>query len=417
MRPLARRTLLAGAAGLAVAAPAGGARAQARGAPIHIGCITPLTGAQEVLGRPILTGAQIAAEQINAQGGVLGRPITIVPGDGAANPRVAEAAGRAMIADGVKLFCGGLRSEVAFALWPLMAPADAIMICCGAMSETLTHQAFSSHCFRICDHTYMRGRAQALLMAQRFPAVTQWAAIIPDIAYGHSAYAAFRNGLEHAYATLHNTQVQVGEPIVTRFGQTDFHAEAAALANGPPRGLFVGVYGDDAIAFYKAVARSGAASKMAVLTDSINEFIVPFELGSDVPDNLWLALHWYYGGYQQNPIARDLYEANLRHTGDPMPLGFLNEGHSAVHAFAAAIRASGDTDPAKLIAALSGLSLDTAKGRVTLRAQDHQAICDINFVRIRQMDGEPGFEVSEFVRVDGASVIEPPAPGVAITPL
>ncbi len=42
---------------------------------------------------------------------------------------------------------------------------------------------------------------------------------------------------------------------------------------------------------------------------------------------------------------------------------------------------------------------------------------DINMVRIRRMDGEPGFEVAEFVRVDGADVIEPPSPGKPIQSL
>ena len=418
MNPVYRRRVLSGAAALAVCGHSAATAAQtsvaAASGSIRIGCIVPLSGSQEVLGRPILTGAIIAAEQINAQGGVLGRSLEIVPGDGAAEPEQAAAVARAMIADGVKLFCGALRSEVAFALWPLMAPADAVFIASGAMSESLTHEKFDPHCFRISDHTFMRGRAQAMLMAQQYPDITEWGTIVPDIAYGHSAYTAFRNGLEHAFATLHDKPVHVSDPVVTRFGQTDFRTEAEALANGGIKGLFVAVYGGDAIAFYRQARLSGATAKMAVLSDSINEFIVPFELGSDVPDNLWLGVHWYYGGYQADPLGRELYADNLRHTGDGMPLGFLNEGHSAVYAYAAALKACGDVASAKVIDGLCGLSFDSAKGRVTLRKEDHQAICEVNFVRIRQLNGEPGFQVEEFVRFDGNSVIEPPTPGQPI---
>ncbi len=415
MRAISRRKVFAGIGALATGTlPALGQPSRAAtGAPIRIGLITPLSGPQEVLGRPILTGALIAADQINAQGGVLGRPISIVAGDGQADPDHAVSVGRAMIDDGITLFCGALRSEVAFALWPLMTPANAVFVAAGAMSEELTHEKFDSHCFRVTDHTFMRGRAQARLMAQRFPDVTRWAAVIPDIAYGHSSYAAFRNGLEHAFAAS-DRKVDVADPIVTPFGETDFRAAAEALADGPVQGLYVGVYGGDAIAFYRQARRSGATAKMAVLADSINEFIVPLELGSDVPDNLWLGLHWYYGGYTDTAAGRALYDEYLRHTGDPLPLGFLNEGHSAITAYAAALRKAGEAASDKVIAALAGLDFDSAKGRVTLRAEDHQAICDINFVRIRQMSGEPGFEVSDFVRINGADVIEPPAPGQPI---
>jgi branched-chain amino acid transport system substrate-binding protein len=424
MRTIDRRFLMAAATAAATAAALGSrprrAAAQAApggsGMPIRIGLITPLTGAQEVLGRPILTGAQIAADQINARGGVLGRRIEIVAADGAADPAVAAAAGKKLLSEGIALLCGALRSEVAFALWPLMAPANAVFMACGAMSEALTHEAFDAHCFRVCDHTFMRGRAQARLMAQRFPDVTDWAAIIPDIAYGHSAYAAFKAGLETSFAAVGRT-ANVAAPIVTRFGQTDFRTEVHALAAAPAKGLYVAVYGGDAIEFYRQARKYGAVEKMAVLADSINEFIVPVELGSDVPDNLWLGLHWYCGGYQNLALGRRLFEDNMMHTGDALPLGFLNEGHSAVLGYAAAIEKAGDTATDKVIAALAGLSFDTAKGRVTLRAEDHQAICDVNFVRIKRMDGEPGFEVAEFVRDDGANVIEPPAPGKPIGPV
>ena len=70
------------------------------------------------------------------------------------------------------------------------------------------------------------------------------------------------------------------------------------------------------------------------------------------------------------------------------------------------------------------MMLDTAKGTLTFRAQDHQAVCDVNFVRIKSgpelgmdvLDGtRADVEVAEFVRYDGADVIERPTPGRAIS--
>ena len=81
-----RRMLLIAAGALA---PGLKARAATPGRPIRIGCISALTGAQEVRGRPILDGARIAADQINAKGGLLGRPIEIIPADAHADPGAA----------------------------------------------------------------------------------------------------------------------------------------------------------------------------------------------------------------------------------------------------------------------------------------------------------------------------------------
>jgi len=134
---------------------------------------------------------------------------------------------------------------------------------------------------------------------------------------------------------------------------------------------------------------------------------------------------WYYGGYQKLPLSCQLYDTYLRRTGNGLPLGFVNAGHSAVYAYAAAMRKARSTETKPVIAALEGLTFDTAKGKVALRAEDHQAICDVNSIRIKASNAEPtldaidyaraDIEVAEFVRYDGASVIEPAAPGKPVS--
>ncbi len=54
----------------------------------------------------------------------------------------------------------------------------------------------------------------------------------------------------------------------------------------------------------------------------------------------------------------------------------------------------------QVIAGLCGLTFDTAKGPVTLRTEDHQAICDVNFIRIKSTPGASGFDMVDFSRPD-----------------
>ena len=208
---------------------------------------------------------------------------------------------------------------------------------------------------------------------------------------------------------------------MARFGETRFGGHIAALQQSRADALFVAVNGDDAVAFYQQAQLAGLLSRTRVLADSENELTVPQTLGASTPEHLWLGVSWYYGGYQALPMGRQLYDDYVRSTGNAMPLGFVNAGHSAIYAYAAAIEKAGTTETPAIIKALEGLTFGTAKGRVTFRPEDHQAVCDVNFIRIKHVEqgltmdineGErPDIEVSEFIRLDGSDVIEPPSPG------
>ncbi len=424
MSHASRRSLLGGALA-SLAAPAASvaapALAQSSGPIIRIGCISALTGAQEVLGRPILNGALIAADQINENGGVLGRPIQIVQADAHADPVTAVQWTLELSKNGVNLLCGCVTSDLALAVSATLPAANSVMITCSAQTEKLTHEAFVPNVFRVTDHAYMRCRAHAHLIAQRYPNITSWGAILPDSEYGRSAWAAFHDGLMEGYKRPDGAKPAIAAPIMARFGEIDFRSQIAALQKMAPEGLLISVYGDDGIAFYEQARNAGLLGTVKVLADPINEFLVPHTLGAGTPEHLWLASSWYYGGYQKLPMARALYEDHLRRTGNPMPLGFVNAGHSAVYAYAAAIKKAGSTATPAVIAALAGLTFDTAKGSVTFRPEDHQAMCDVNFIRIKSSpdampmeitdNDRPDVEIAEFVRLEGSSVIEPAAPG------
>src|SRR5260221_13906677 len=81
---LDRRTVLKGAAVLGALQVASPFIIRARGeAPLRIGMVDPLTGVYAAVAQNEVTGARLAAEQINAKGGILGRPIELLVEDSA----------------------------------------------------------------------------------------------------------------------------------------------------------------------------------------------------------------------------------------------------------------------------------------------------------------------------------------------
>lgn len=408
---LTRRGVMGGiAAGAALSAGAP-AFAQGAGGPIRLGCVAPLSGAQEILGAPMRLGAEIAAKQINKAGGVLGRQIEIVARDDKASGAEAVAGAQDLFGQDVRLLFGSIQTAAALAIIPLLKGANATLISCAAITDSLTHEAYNSNFFRVTDNSYMRYRALARVMAERHPEITTWAGIFPDAAYGHSSWDAFRDGLKTYYPQIAKKDVTISDAVLTKFGATDFKPQLATLMQAPAAGLFNNTNGADAVTLLAQGANFGLSRKYKAIADGANEFNVPKALGKRMVPNFWTAMHWYFGGYADTPMGKALYDDYVAATGDKFPLGYVEQGHAAVYAYANAIKKAGSTDANAVIAAMEGMTFDSAKGTRTFRKEDHQAILDVNFIEIGPREAEPGWEVKNFVKIPGADVIAPPSPG------
>ena len=116
-----RRTLLA--AGFALAGTALGGQALAQsGEPIKLGLVTALSGQSALAGEAITRGMQIAIDEINAKGGLLGgRKLELVRRDDEANPAKGVIAARELIyREKVAVVFGGLDTPVSMAIVPLI---------------------------------------------------------------------------------------------------------------------------------------------------------------------------------------------------------------------------------------------------------------------------------------------------------
>lgn len=113
-----RRAVLAGAAALACAGWAGPVWAAE---PIKIGLVTALSGQSALAGEAITRGLQVAIDEINAKGGLLGgRKLELVRRDDESNPAKGVVAARELIyREKVAVLFGGLDTPVSLAIVPL----------------------------------------------------------------------------------------------------------------------------------------------------------------------------------------------------------------------------------------------------------------------------------------------------------
>jgi branched-chain amino acid transport system substrate-binding protein len=201
---------------------------------------------------------------------------------------------------------------------------------------------------------------------------------------------------------------------VVKFGATDFRGAISSLLSSGVEGIIVGVGGGDEVGFVQQAGQLGLASRVKAFMASGSDFQVAKALGKHMPANYWSGHHWYFGAYADNPVSQALYQQYAAQTGDKFPDGFVGMGYTAISAVAAAAARTGDLATASLIKGLEGLTFDSVKGKITIRPEDHQAMCDVNHVKLAPDEGDAGWKVADFKVSNGAEFAFPPTPGVPI---
>lgn len=133
------------------------------GEAINIGALIALTGALGPYGPPIANGAQLAVDQINAAGGVLGRPLQLLIADTATSPDVGRAAASKLIEiNGVCAIVGALSSGVTLAASSVTIPAEIPLISPASTAPSIPALNDNDFVFR----TVVSDEVQGVVMGQ-----------------------------------------------------------------------------------------------------------------------------------------------------------------------------------------------------------------------------------------------------------
>ncbi|MGD1876278.1 MAG: ABC transporter substrate-binding protein [Kiloniellaceae bacterium] len=313
---------------------------------------------------PYKNGAELAIEQINAKGGVLGRPLELLSRDDQGTPGEAvRYAEELFVKEEVTLISGSLFSHVGLALGAYAGQKKRIYLAAEPLADSLVWQDGNRYTFRLRPSTYM----QAAMLAEEAAksGAKRWATIAPNYAYGKDAVAAFKEVLK---AKVPDVEF-VGEQWPALF-KIDAGAEVQALEALKPDGIYNVTFGSD----LAKLVREGTLREtfkdrtMLGLLTGEPEYLDP--LGPEAPEG------WIVTGYPWYDIDTPAHNAFLeayRAKFDDYPrIGSL-VGYNAMLSIAAAIEKAGTTDTEKLVDAFEGLELDTPSGAVTYRAIDHQS--------------------------------------------
>ncbi len=411
---------LAGAAGpLAAAGPAEAQQpptGRIPDTPLRVGHMTYLSGPAAIAGEPMLKGAILAADEINAQGGVLGkRKIEIIKADeNAGTDANVKELKRMKLQEKIDLFTGIVSSGNSPALGPVAEELKTLTIFVDGCTDFLFDKAVPNpkYVFRITNIQSADGVACGIAAAMTWPDVRKVAHIHPDYSYGRNAFDHTRIVMEKMLPGV--KIVMEGWP---KLGTTDFAAHITKAISANPDLLVTSVWGGDYIAFYRQALGYGLFTRMKSAT-TLAFGVAPHAIGKDHPVGIIAGCHANYyftypAGNRWPPNTAFVKSYYARWKEYP---NFQAEGaYVGIQMYKMAIERAnklmgGWPDDEAIIGQLEGLGYSGPAGYVYFRPDNHQGYKDAMTGFSKNFDSYP-FQV-----LDPNSVVTIPIRNITAPP-
>jgi branched-chain amino acid transport system substrate-binding protein len=366
-----------GAIGAMMLVPAPWGAAFGADKPFKIGSEQPLSGAGAAGGKTAVVGLQMAADRINKNGGINGRPVELDIVDDESSPAVARQKSTKLAQeDNIDAHVGGFLSNICLACMPVWLEAKIVNMISVCLDTTLT----TTHCNRYSFRTYDYAPAQAVAFS---PTLTQmgkkWHIAYLDYAWGQSTRDAYITEIKkNGGDVVGTTGIPLNTPDMTSF---------LSKISGDFDGLFGIFFGKDGVTVATQAYDLGLTKKYKWAGDgSISESTNLIAIGNKIDG--FVAINRYIPVFQ-GPLDTPYHhvwfdEAKERlakiDPSGPLPDKYVQSNYEALNALKIGMEKSkfqGREDTPKLIEALEGLELkagpDFPQGDKTIRKEDHQA--------------------------------------------
>jgi branched-chain amino acid transport system substrate-binding protein len=318
-----------------------------------VGVSEPMTGAEAQAGTEIWDGEVLAADAVNATGGVLGHKIVLKEEDDACDPQTSVNAANKLVSLGVQAMVGGYCSSAAQPAEPIYARAGIPNIQVAANSSTLTQGGYKN--VFLVDPG---GSLQAAEAASFFAKVLKVKSLL--IADDQSTYAV--NVAQLTQKDLAGTSVKVLHPVEAVPDTTqDFSSVINTVRSDKAGAVYWTGYFAQAAEFVRQLRTAGIMIPFVTADGSVDPTFIK-DAGADANGTYATiaVLTGFLTGAKAN--AFDVaYEKKFHSKPGP----YSAYGYDGIYALANAAKAAGSLSPAKVIAALHKLKFRGLTGEVS----------------------------------------------------
>jgi branched-chain amino acid transport system substrate-binding protein len=331
--------------------------------PIRIGEINSYSAIPQFT-QPYKQGWQLAVEEINAAGGLLGRKVEVIARDDAGKPEDAlRHAIELTSQEKVDVLAGGFLSNVGLALADHAAKNKRLFVASEPLTDAIVWDKGNRYTFRLRASTYMQA-AMLVEEAAKLPA-KRWATLAPNYEYGQSAVASFKELLKAKRPDVEF----VGEQWPA-LGKIDAGSSLSALMQSKPDAIFNVTFGADLAKLVREGNQRSIFPKIPVVSMLSGEPEYLEVLKDETPKG------WIVTGYPWDQIdtkEHASFAANYYKKFKENPKLGSVVGYATMQAIFAGIKKAGSTDNEKLIVAMRGLKFSTPFGPAEFRAIDQQS--------------------------------------------
>lgn len=329
--------------------------------PIKIGMFASLTGKQASFGQTNSRGASFAIEELNAAGGLLGRPVELIIEDTRSTAgEAATSAKKLLNRDRVVALVSGTGSSAALEVAPLCQAAAVPMVAATATNPRVTE--VGDFIFRACFADPFQGTVLARFAQERLHARRVAIVVANGSAYSVGLAKYFRERFTADGGAI------VAEPKYAE-GDKDFRAQLTAIKTAKPDAIFAsGDYLESALLCVQARA---IGITVPIFGGDTWDSPALLEIGGRSVEGGYFAAHF-------SPEARDpavqSFVARFRQRFGVTPDTGMSLGYDAVMLLAVAIQRAGATDGRAVRDALAATkNFAGVTGRVTIDAQRNAA--------------------------------------------
>ena len=343
----------------------------AQGSPIKLGSVLDNSGNLDAYGKPMVMATQLAAEEINAAGGLLGRKIEVKQYDSQSDIALyTKFAQQLSRDDKVDVVHGGITSASREAIRQTFKRANTLYF------YNVLYEGGVCDRNTVCTGTTPAQAVEPIVEV----ALKQW---------GKTAYilaADYNYGQITAKWLAHYIAQGKGSVLKTDFfplDVADFGSTIAKIQQEKPAFVVAALVGGAHMSFFRQWAASGMNKKIPLCSTTFGVGNEHLALSPAEGDGILIA-----GNYSQestDPANKEFLAKWAKRFGDTKIVHEIAVSqYQGIMLWAACVKKAGSMDREKMLAAIeSGVSIQGPGGKVTLEPKTHHAILDIKVMEVK----------------------------------
>ncbi len=343
---------------------------------VKIGLNYPETGPYAKQGLDQRRAAELAVDEINSAGGILGKKVQLVYRDTKSNAKIAT--GNAVDLyekEGVPMILGGSSSAVAIATGEVALQKDKLFFATLSYSTETTGEYGHRHIFRECFDAYFAGRVMSDYLNKTFKG-RKYFYITANYTWGWTTESVLRS--------LTDTRDTVKYPeILTELGAKDFKAALLEAKNSGAEVLVLSLFGRDMEIAVKQADEMGLKNRMQIIVPQMNEDMAQ-GAGPEAMEGIVGATPWMWSvPFKYNYPRGIAFVKKFEERYNRYPTTSGASAYVILHEYKAAVERAKSFRTKDVIIALEGHKYTGLKDEQYWRKFDHQSVQTVYAVKVK----------------------------------